>query len=461
MKYCKKCNSSFSSDLTFCPFDGTFMSVPEKRTVAMYDPLAGIILDGRYQIMVPCGDDIFSIHYSAKHISLSKRYTIKFLRSFLCSSENYRSMYLDLSRMRASLEHPGIEKTVDYGIHLEQPYMVCEYTEGDSLDVYIKKNGVNSDISKIMNKLSEALSYVHSKGHLLQNIIHSNVRIKINPDGDMKVVLINPGILQTTRKKILEGSYFGLIEYLPEETLKMGIYDCRSEYYQLGLILRKMLVSDEMEKPESMDSIINGGFYRKLTELENKESKTRFIRYTELYYFLTAPHKDRIGTHEEFKKVMNNSSGGIQRKLLLVSSVIFVLFFLAAVSAVFNSVSSRDEKKSVPEQASRTTVKIIPLEKNISRTGFYTVQIETEPVGARILSNGRQYISPADIEIPSGTELKIKIDRDGYESRELSLHPKGNEKVVISLRSAKREKTVGRNRKKEKSELMDPFKDRK
>lgn len=470
MKYCPKCNDTWSSDLNFCPFDGSVLSTGQQGTVALYDPRIGLLLDGRYRVMTPAGNDIFSEHYTATHVTLGKKYRVKFLRSSLLESSRYRSIFLDLARVRSKFNHPGIEKTVDYGIIENRlPYIITEYVEGQTLTDFLKTRTLTSSAAKdLFLKILDIMEYVHSAGYLIQNIHPSNIHIISSVGSDPQPVFGDVGMIRTNimnpRGKI---SFIGIPEFLPPEIIMGNEPSKENDFYQAGLLVYYLFSGKPPSYGKNLDDALMMDKRRQLAssfpETVAPEIKNLIRQLLEVN-----PEKRLC----DFEKIRNILSPPKPKKS--VPHIFYILPVVLAFSVIAGYVIFRKKnEKQVPtapeKPPAQPTVIIKPevtsTKEPVKRTDF-VVKIETVPTEATIQTPDNKYISPAVIHVKPGTQLKIKIVLKNYQDKEIILLPTSDEKLIIHLKPEEKnngrkinpEKPVMKPVKGNTDELLDPFK---
>ncbi|MCK5648692.1 MAG: serine/threonine protein kinase, partial [Gammaproteobacteria bacterium] len=107
--------------------------------------------------------------YIAMQESLQRQVALKILDPKLDAT--VLDLFLDESRIIASLKHPNIVPVIDVGrvgIHF---YHAMEYLEGGDLEVRIAQGIEKNTALEIVLELADALYLVHSKG-----IIHGDIK---------------------------------------------------------------------------------------------------------------------------------------------------------------------------------------------------------------------------------------------------------------------------------------------
>lgn len=149
-------------------------------------------------------------------------------------------------RFLAELQHPGIARLYDAGIHTQgQPWMAMEYVKGTALDNYLAwaKPDLETRLA-IFTRLGDALSHAHH-----QMIIHRDLKpsnILVREDG--QPVLLDFGIAATLDPGTGEQTGLTLVnerimtpQYASPEQINGLRLSAASDVYSLGLILYEMV----------------------------------------------------------------------------------------------------------------------------------------------------------------------------------------------------------------------------
>lgn len=162
-------------------------------------------------------------------------------------SVRVRRRFMAERQILASLEHPNIARYLDDGLTAEGvPYLVTELHEGDRLDRYCEKAGLDlAGRLALFLQVCRAVEYAHGRGVVHRDLKPDNVLV--GDGGDLR--LLDFGIA-----KILDRTAFpGLggptttgvhvltLGYASPEQLHGAPITPASDVYQLGLLLVKMV----------------------------------------------------------------------------------------------------------------------------------------------------------------------------------------------------------------------------
>ncbi|MFN0056873.1 MAG: protein kinase domain-containing protein [Planctomycetota bacterium] len=193
--------------------------------------------------------------------------------------------------IQASLDHPGIARTLGLDVGSDPPYFITEYVAGTSLRQLLLARGplAADEARTLLDQILEILSYAHARGVVHQDIKPEN--ILVSPDGRVK--LTDFGLGQLLRGDTLELSASlrssdlplgGTLAYLaPEVRDQQDDVDARADLYSLGIVLFEILTGKRpagMELPSELvaglpswcDEVFRGLYTRREKRLKDAET---------------------------------------------------------------------------------------------------------------------------------------------------------------------------------------------
>ena len=233
-----------------------------RRALSHFEPHT--TLCGPYRLETLLGSGGMGSVYLAERVDgeVCQRVAIKLLRPGADSSQ-FRERFLAERQILANLSHPNIAKLLDAG-HREdgQPYLVMEYVEGKTIDVYAANLGIHQTVSLFL-KVCAAVSYLHRNLVVHRDLKPAN--ILVTADGEPK--LLDFGIAKildlindsgATNMPMLTPNYAS-----PEQALG-GAASTATDVYSLGAVLYKLLTGipphqfDE-DSPRDIVAVISSG----------------------------------------------------------------------------------------------------------------------------------------------------------------------------------------------------------
>ena len=151
--------------------------------------------------------------------------------------------------IQASLEHPGIAKSLGMDTNADPPYFVVELIDGESLRKVLETRGKlpPGEARSILDQILSVLEYAHSRGVIHQDIKPEN--ILLTESGDVKLTDFGLGqnvhgesILLSMSLRTEGAGPGGTIGYIaPEIRDHEGPPDGRADLYSVGILLFELL----------------------------------------------------------------------------------------------------------------------------------------------------------------------------------------------------------------------------
>lgn len=208
-------------------------------------PVAGTLIDDRYEIRRTIGCGGMGVVYEAYQHGLERNVALKLLTAS-CNQDA-----LDLARFErealtlSKLRHPNVVQFYAYGIWQNMPYIAMELLHGHSLQENLSRNEPMqpNEALRILIEVCEALNYAHAKGIFHRDIKPSNV---ILADGGGTAKLIDFGLARLVstapmQKLTQTGMAIGSVLYMSPEQCAGRPADARSDIYSLGCVMHHCL----------------------------------------------------------------------------------------------------------------------------------------------------------------------------------------------------------------------------
>lgn len=171
-----------------------------------------------------------------------KRYALKCLKPDYLYTPIYRQVLAKEFEIALQLDHPnvcrtiGMEEVEGYG-----PAIIMEFVDGQTLRQLMDKGLLTRQLAwKIFSQLTEALSYMHSKGIYHRDLKPENIMLTYSGND---VRLIDFSLSDSSAFSILK-SPAGTIGYIAPEQLVSGCTaTAQSDIYSLGKVLEDMALA--------------------------------------------------------------------------------------------------------------------------------------------------------------------------------------------------------------------------
>ena len=221
-------------------------SAESKSISALTDPLLGVLLADRYEILEQIGAGGWGSVYKAKHATLDLYFAVKIVHRHHLRDEDGLKRFEQEAQLMSRLDNPHIIKIVDHGL-LPVPFIVMEYVQGISLTDWLHKHGaMPAPIAiDLFLQLSDALSAAEAIRIVHRDLKPSNILIKANTE-PMQCKILDFGLaklVDTTdnaERITATGEVLGSPAYMSPEQWK-GKSDNRSDIYSFGCIMYEVL----------------------------------------------------------------------------------------------------------------------------------------------------------------------------------------------------------------------------
>jgi serine/threonine-protein kinase len=143
----------------------------------------------------------------------------------------------------ARLDHPGIQRSMDYKADRSRPYLIMEYVDGETLaDVLAREQRLPVDRAMdFAGQLAAAMAHAHSHGVVHRDLKPLNILVT---DGNRLVVTdFGIALLDGARRLTWQwlGASLGTPDYMSPEQIQGKRGDPRSDVFAIGGILFEML----------------------------------------------------------------------------------------------------------------------------------------------------------------------------------------------------------------------------
>ncbi len=264
MKVCATCNSRFSGDARFCPFDGAALGVTLQ---AERDPLISRVVDGRYEVLDVIGEGGMGTVYRVQHKQLGRQFALKALKRAFAHDKELASRFIQEAKAAAAIGHPGLVQITDFGQLAEgQPYFTMELLEGEPLSAIIAKGGPlpAAQAARSVRQLAEALGAAHAAGVIHRDLKPDNIHVGTARGGSTEVVkVLDFGLAKVAgaSKLTRKGMVFGTPHYMSPEQASGETIDNRADIYALGIVMYEMFTGRVPFEADSYMGVLSKHMY--------------------------------------------------------------------------------------------------------------------------------------------------------------------------------------------------------
>jgi serine/threonine protein kinase/Tol biopolymer transport system component len=216
-------------------------------------------LRGHYKIVRRLGQGGMGVVYEAEDQKLGRLVAIKLLPEATRQDPAALERFWREARTASSLNHPGICTIHELNESGDQPFIVMELLEGQSLDkLYYRRPMPYPRLLDLGVQVADALDAAHRKGILHRDIKPGN--IFLSPSGQVKILDFglakieegyaapgtsagdngNPTLAEPHDLLTSPGAAVGTIAYMSPEQARGETLDPRSDVFSLGVVLYEL-----------------------------------------------------------------------------------------------------------------------------------------------------------------------------------------------------------------------------
>ncbi len=195
---------------------------------------------GRFEVLSCLGKGSQGVVYLAHDPQLDRQVAIKTL-------DKHRSDHSQLiqeARNVSKLEHLNIIPIYEIGVEKNNPYLVYQLCEGESLRDMLKRNGRLKALEAvdITRQLLDAMGYAHRNGIVHRDLNPANIMI------DSKNVphIMDFGISIMLDTESRTSDVIGTVNYMAPEQISNGELGPSVDIFAIGLILYEMLTAHQV-----------------------------------------------------------------------------------------------------------------------------------------------------------------------------------------------------------------------
>jgi serine/threonine protein kinase len=257
VRRCAQCQVDYPDALEFCPRDGAKLPPLTGDTKALYDPLIGSTIDGRYVIESVLGEGGMGVVYAARHAIIDKRVAIKVLRKEAAADEASAHRFLAEAKAASKIGQQNIVDITDFGVLADgHAYFVMEFIDGVTLAKIMHTTGPlpPARAAWIAVQVCKGLHAAHTKGIIHRDLKPENIFVLDREGVTDYVKIVDFGIARdasSTKRLTVAGMVMGTPEYMAPEQASGQETDHRVDQYALGCILYEMLTNSTPFKGEN------------------------------------------------------------------------------------------------------------------------------------------------------------------------------------------------------------------
>jgi serine/threonine protein kinase/tetratricopeptide (TPR) repeat protein len=277
---------------------------------------------GPYEILGKLGAGGMGLVYRAWDERLHREVAVKLLYDDY-KMPQMRERFLQEARAASRLNHPNICTVFDIGEQDDNPYLVMELLEGETLKDRIARGALPvEEIVRYSQEMATALAMAHAKGIVHRDVKPANIFLVKMPNGRSQVKVLDFGLAQLGLEVRggwqsrmldlkLEGATVGTLAYMSPEQARGESLDARSDLFSLGIVMYEM-ATRQVPFKGTTSALVFAELFHQIPESVRSwnESVPRELERV----ILKLLSKDRQGRFQTAKE-LHDSLGDIAAKL--------------------------------------------------------------------------------------------------------------------------------------------------
>ena len=197
---------------------------------------------GGYRVEQELGAGGAGVAYGAVNPKTGERVAIKLLAGSMLENEIVQKRFVREMGVMSKLDHPGIVKLHECGLHDDRFYYVMEWVDYGTLKMVLTDRDVLPwrEACECALQISEALAYAHQEGIIHRDLKPANVFLSI--EGELKLGDFGLARDAAAHSLTADGMTVGTVTYMaPEQITGRRDITGQLDLYALGCVLFEML----------------------------------------------------------------------------------------------------------------------------------------------------------------------------------------------------------------------------
>ena len=209
----------------------------------------------RFNIQKVLGKGSQGVVYLAEDPDLKRKVAIKSvnLKASLKLDGNIDQLLAE-ARTVSKLQHTNIVSIFDIGMQDNNPFLVLEFIDGESLQSKIRHGGSMEQKIRIMRDILNGAAAAHS-----QDIVHCDIKpanIMLSEQGQAKIADFGLAFL-TDAAGGADGALYGTPQYMAPEYIETRKHQKVSDVFSIGLVCYELLTGKQAFSGEDVYQVLN------------------------------------------------------------------------------------------------------------------------------------------------------------------------------------------------------------
>jgi len=180
---------------------------------------------GKYRVVSLIGAGGMGEVYQVEETGTGRVWALKTLPRAKEGSELWRR-FMNEGRIHSGLDHPGIAAFSEMFLFGDQPCIVMEYVDGETVAERLARvqRFAPAEAARVLMAVGDVLTYLHSMGVTHRDLKSSN--IKINSAGEAKLLDFGIARVEGSQRLTRVGAVMGTPETLAPELLEGRPAEC-------------------------------------------------------------------------------------------------------------------------------------------------------------------------------------------------------------------------------------------
>ncbi len=257
LRWCPVCAARMHDPV--CPDHGV-ETLPVAKSASPADVAPGTVIGDRFLVEQPLGQGAMAHVYLARQLSIGRPVALKLLHFQGGWDDNEILRFHREARSVASLQHPNLVQVIDFGVDsaTSMPFLAMALVEGQTLRTVASGRPLSVSLTaSLLAQVADGLAAAHSAGVVHRDLKPENIMVKQEPDGRLRVVLLDFGVaklpagIAATATLTGRGQLVGTPQSMSPEQVRGDAVGAATDLYALGCLLYELLLG---QPPFSADN---------------------------------------------------------------------------------------------------------------------------------------------------------------------------------------------------------------